>query len=206
MRSWVIPLYRLTMLPSLFERNLGVSLRLPPPPPSNGSRSFLLPVHAPVGGQVISSSLYRRRNAPSSANDEQGWVISIRDEWSFVWHLFGISPYHQNVYEGQVVPKGYIVGHVSSKPLASKRPLDQDPPVDPPERPPGGDGNPLYPYRFRELRVGVARPGRGWTQWRDAYDNGWTWYDPLRFLGGDGKADGQQVRADSKRIHRGDND
>lgn len=142
---------------------------------------------------MISSSLYRRRNAPSSANDEQGWVISIRDEWSFVWHLFGISPYHQNVYEGQVVPKGYIVGHVSSKPLASKRPLDQDPPVDPPEKPPGGDGNPLYPYRFRELRIGVARPGRGWKEWRDAYDNGWTWYDPLRFLGGDGKVDGQQV-------------
>lgn len=166
--------------------NLGVSLRLPPP---KGHKSTLLPVHAPVGGQVIHIDLYRRHNAPSSLNDEQGWVISIRDEWGFVWSLFGISPYHQHVWLGQNIPQGHIIGHVSLRPL-SPTPRDQNAPSDPPEKPPGGDGNPSYPFRFRELRIGVARPGHEWTEWRGPYEDGWQWYNPLLLLGGGGDGKG----------------
>lgn len=180
--------------------NLGVSLRIPPmpggdsanatlrafasspsPSPSFVAASTLLPVHAPVGGQVVWIDTYRRPNAPSPLNDEQGWVIAIRDEWGFVWSLWGISPYHQHVWVGQNIPQGHVIGHVSRRPL-SKVPRDQNAPADPPEKPPGGDGNPSYPYRFRELRLSVAFPGKNWTQWRDPKDEGWQWFNPLLLL------------------------
>ncbi|CAO1614781.1 unnamed protein product [Sympodiomycopsis kandeliae] len=167
--------------------NLGISLRLPPLPEgtqdqeSSLSQATLLPVHAPVGGQVVWVDTYRRKNAPSSLNDEQGWVISIRDEWGFVWSLFGISPYRQHVYVGENIPQGHLIGHVSLRPISSV-PRDQTSPADPPEKPPGGDGNPLYPYRYRELRIGVSLPCREWTEWRDPYAQGWTVYNPLHFL------------------------
>ncbi|CAO1638182.1 unnamed protein product [Parajaminaea phylloscopi] len=196
--------------------NLGVSLRLPPlhgtsdasnagQAVSHGTaaanaeaerQSTLEPVHSPVGGQVVYVSTYRRDNAPSSGrNDERGWVISIRDEWGFVWHLIGISPYHQHVYVGQYTPRGKVVGHVSLRPFLDKEPRDRDSPVDPPEKPPGGDGNPRYPYWRRELRIGLARPSTEWHQWRGPYEDGttgedsWTWYNPLHQLSS-GRTDG----------------
>lgn len=161
--------------------NLGLSLRLPEPPEKNSSFSPLISVYAPVGGQVVYVKLYRRENAPSAVNDEQGWVISIRDEWGFVWSLFGISPYHQNVYIGQMLPQGYVIGRVSTRPV-EPLPRDQDPPADPPEKPPGGDGNSKYPYRFRELRIAVSRPRREWKNWKDPFNEGWRWYDPHLLL------------------------
>lgn len=188
---------------TLARWNLGISLRLPPPPNNTDigeddgdedadltllerRRSTLLPVHAPVSGQVVHVSRYLRRNAPLSShlNDERGWSISIRDVWGFVWHLTGISPYHQHVYEGQYIPQGYVVGHVSTRLLRSKAPLDQDEPVDPPEKPPGGDGNPKYPFWRREFAVGVARPGAEMGEWVGPYDEGtqWVWSDPLHHL------------------------
>lgn len=186
--------------------NLGVSIQLPPLP-SNLSgaatekrQSTLEPVHSPVSGQVVYVSTYRRYNAPESGlNDERSWVISVRDHWGFVWHLLGISPYRQHVYVGQHIEAGYVVGHVSLRPFVNKEPRDREAPVDPPEKPPGGDGNARYPYWARELRIGVARPSRSWQTWPGPYDdrNGtegsWTWYNPLNLLSaGDSAADSFQ--------------
>lgn len=184
--------------------NLGVSLRLPPPPSNDSARLFdvvnahdagqlrstLQPVHSPIAGQVVYVDTYRRLNAPvSGLNDERGWVISIQDEWGFVWHLLGISPYHQHVHVGQRIAKGKVVGHVSLRPFINREPRDRTTPADPPEKPPGGDGNPRYPYWTRELRIGVARPSSAWTGWRGPYDDAqddgagaWTWYNPLHLL------------------------
>lgn len=167
--------------------NLGLSLHLPP---QEANQSSLLPVHAPVTGQVVYVDRYRRPNPPSdsSLNDELSWDIAIRDHWGFVWHLLGISPYHQHVYVGQEISEGKVVGHASLRPLADSEPRDKQKPIDPPEKPPGGDGNPRYPFWFRELRIGVSRPPSSWSEWKGPYDDiakgeeGWTWYDPLAML------------------------
>ena len=138
------------------------------------------PVHAPISGQVVwkgNSSLRRKGQGKAEEEQEGEFTISIRDEWSFVWHISGLEEDTVTFKRGDEVATGEIVGEVkrqSSAPRVSAQAAAK-----------------ASPYSFRSLRVAVARPDVSWTKWPSPYAKDWTYYDPLHFFVEQGSSDGQ---------------
>lgn len=155
--------------------------------PNNQSTFGYSPVLSPVGGQIVYVRPYEIPIAPisgpgKSLNNEKGLVIQIRDEFSFVYQIFGVSPLRIAIKEGQVIEKGQFLGGISKRPLTDT-PLSRRKPADLPKNVRDSPRKArYYPFRFRELRLNVARPNPEWKEWREPFAKGWQYYNPLNFL------------------------
>ncbi|KAK0566613.1 hypothetical protein OC861_003136 [Tilletia horrida] len=154
----------------------GISIRIP----RVGIDEELEAVHAPVGGEVVWVSTFRRAKPPAPENDEKGWVVMIRDEWGFVWQLFRLAKHTITVQPGDLVPQGHVLGSIRRSNLQPAPPV-RLPPADPPLEKPS-KGTPKYPFRFRSLLINVARPNPDWSEWQPAYTDGWEYFNPVHLL------------------------
>ena len=176
--------------------NLGISIRSPFNTSPNASLTEA--VHSPVAGQVVWIGTFRRGGsfplAAATAEEqppegrihaqaltEMAHLVMVRDEWGFVWYIGGVEEETVRVQVGQDVSLGQVIAKVKRQ--------GRTPPSSRPQRQQGGGEDaapgapsPSDPYRFKSLKISVARPDVRWTEWPAPYAAGWTFYDPLNFL------------------------
>lgn len=163
----------------------GISMRLP-----NGTDDTpdgrQPPIRAPVAGTVIWSRQHVFAKPPFSgsyagANDQLDWCVMIRDDWGFVYQLFGFDPAASIAARvGQRTVPGTVIGYAPRTPLAAKPPV-----LVPPAEPPrfyGIEHMPPFPYRARMLHIRVARPDPSWEAYAAPDTPGWTYYNPLHLF------------------------
>jgi len=156
------------------------------PEASNSTFGYSL-ILSPVGGQVVYLRSYEIPIVPisgagKSLNNEKGLSLQIRDEFGFVYQIFGISPLKVGVKEGDLISRGQFLGGISKRPL-SDTPLSRRKPADLPKNVRDSPSKAkYYPFRYRELRLNVARPSSEWKEWKEPYAKGWQYFNPLNFL------------------------
>ncbi|KDN52253.1 hypothetical protein K437DRAFT_293183 [Tilletiaria anomala UBC 951] len=151
--------------------NTGVSIRSPFNTRPNDP--VFEPVHAPVAGQIVWAGHYSRGPGHKSGarqDTERGYMLMIRDEWGFVWQIAGVEEETLRVHPGDDIFVGQVVADVRRQGATAAAEAS------------AGTRAAADPYRFKSLRITVARPDVTWTRWPAPFVAGWTFYDPMAFF------------------------